>query len=254
MVPWDQDFDVYLTELDGAPASYVVDLAARDHAPVEDHPLLLTLRVPMRLARPDGLRHPDEGPALGAIEDRVVERLAADHGGIYVGRVVHDGVTTMFHYLPAGHGRAVDELVAGLGPLPDGYTIDASLDDDPQWKRAQALNPGPLAEQTIWNRRLLRIFEERGDSLDIARDVDHMAYFPTRDDAEQATDDLRAAGFRVDDPDEVDDGEAWGLAFHREDILADGRPDEFVAEIFAILQRHDGRYDGWGAEHRTRDS
>ena len=34
--------------------------------------------------------------------------------------------------------------------------------------------------------------------------------------------------------------------------VAGNRPDEFVAEIFEILARHDGRYDGWGAESRTR--
>ena len=55
MAPWEQDFDVYLGELDGGAASFVVDLAARDHAPLASHPLLLTLVVPMRHARPDGL-------------------------------------------------------------------------------------------------------------------------------------------------------------------------------------------------------
>lgn len=254
MAPWEQDFDVYLGELEGEPASFVVDLAARDHAPLASHPLLLTLAVPMRHARPDGLRASDELPAFGAIEDQVVERLGADHDAIYVGRVVHGGVTTLYHYLPAGHRPSMEELFAAIGPLPGGYDVTAAFADDPEWKQAVELAPGPLAEQTIWNRRLLRIFEDRGDSLEIAREVDHMAYFPSRGGADRAATDLRASGFRVDDTHATDDGKAWGLAFHRDDTLAAGRPDEFVAEIFAILGRHAGRYDGWGAEHRSREA
>ncbi|HVV82524.1 MAG TPA: DUF695 domain-containing protein [Kofleriaceae bacterium] len=251
MVPWEQDFDVYMAELDGAPASFVVDLATRDHAPVDSHPVLLTLRVPMRLERPDGLRHQDELEAMGAIEDQVVERLTADRGAIYVGRMVHRGATTLYFYLPGGGAGATraDELLAAIGALPQGYEVAAEVDDDPDWRQAQAMVPGPFAEQTIWNRRLLRIFEERGDQLEIAREVDHMAYFPTQAAAARAAIDLQASGFRVDDTHEVD--HEWGLAFHRDDILADGRPDEFVAEIFEIIQRHGGRYDGWGAEHRA---
>lgn len=248
--PWEQDFDVYMSELDGAPASFLVDLAARSSSPVESHPLLLTVRVPMLLERPDGLRHHDELAALGAIEDRVVERLA-DRDAIYVGHVVHRGVTTLYLYLPTEHGKAEGDVLAALAPLPEGYEVTASIDADPAWKQAAALSPDALAEQTIWNRRLLRIFEERGDALDIAREVDHMAYFRSRDAAESAALDLRAAGFRVDDLHEGDDAEV-GLAFHRDDVLAAGRPDEFVAEIFEIIGRHGGRYDGWGAESRVR--
>ena len=252
MAPWEQDFDVYMAELDGEPASFVVDLAARSQAPVASHPLRLTLRVPMLMARPDGLRHADELPALGAIEDQVVDRLI-QRDAIYVGRVVHAGVTTLYFYLPAGHGRAADDLLASIGPFPDGYAVTAKIEEDPDWDQVVAMAPGAFAEQTIWNRRLLRIFEDRGDSLEVAREVDHMAYFPSRSAAERAAIDLRTSGFRVDDASEVDDGEAWGVAFHREDSLAAGRPDEFVAEIFEIILRHDGRYDGWGAEHRVRE-
>jgi hypothetical protein len=32
-------------------------------------------------------------------------------------------------------------------------------------------------------------------------------------------------------------------------MLAGGRPDEFVAEIFAIIKPLEGSYDGWGATH-----
>jgi Regulator of ribonuclease activity B/Family of unknown function (DUF695) len=252
MSPWERDFDVYQTELDGEPASVVVDLAVRSQAPLATHPAVVTIEVPLRLAQPDGLAHPDEAAGLTAIEDHVAERLAAAASAIYVGRVVTGGVDTMYCYVPATPRRTVDELTTALGVLPAGYQVKVELGDDPAWKRAAALAPDALAEQTMWNRRLLRAFEARGDALEVPREVDHMAYFPTRAAAERAEMDLREARFRVDEPYETDDGDAWAVPFHREDALADGRPDEFVAEIFEILTRHGGRYDGWGAEHRAR--
>ncbi len=251
MSPWERDFDVYQTELDGEPAAVVVDLAIRSEAPVASHPTLATVELPLRLTGPDGLLHPDEVSALAAVEDQVVQRLTAV-GAIYIGRVVQGGVTTMYCYLPSAPRRAVDDLAAAVGALSGGYTAKLELADDPAWKRAAVLVPDALAEQTMWNRRLVRTFAERGDALEVPRVVDHMAYFRSRSAAERAEQDLRAACFRVDDPYENDDGDEWAVPFHREDALADGRPDQFVAEIFEILDRHGGRYDGWGAEHRPR--
>ena len=59
--------------------------------------------------------------------------------------------------------------------------------------------PDDYAQQTIWNRRLLQIFEEKGDVLDATREVDHMAFFPTKESAEEAAKTLRAHGFNCDE-------------------------------------------------------
>jgi hypothetical protein len=91
--------------------------------------------------------------------------------------------------------------------------------------------------------------------LDVLREVDHMAFFPTQEQADAAAEKLRASGFNCDDleppskKDGTEEERGWGLQFHRDDMLAGGRPDEFVAEIFAIIKPLEGSYDGWGATH-----
>ncbi len=328
MSRWELDFDFYLARIEDKPASFVVDLSAEAHAPVATHPLQLTIRVPMLRPRPDGLRDASELEDLGDLEDQFVEALAEKLDAIYVGRVVHDGNTLLFLYVPEEHRDALDELPALTGDPPGDYEPSWGVSDDPDWVQySEFLAPDEYARQSIWNRRLVNIFGEKGDQLDQPREIDHLAYFPSREAAEQAAAALTAAGFRCDpitepgeeqdegddaelgdeaadadetaeadealaeaiasanaqaaaegeddeddededdedesDEDESDEDESdeedenderWGLQFHRDDALADGRPDEFVGEILDIILPLDGAYDGWGAEHRPAAS
>ena len=248
---WKPDFDFYMTMIDDKPASIVVDLAAGSAAPVESHPVLLGIRIPMRQPRPDGLRDGAELDALADIEDRFTDALVAEVDALYGGRVVHDGATTLYYYAPADARQRLDDDLPSITGDPGEYEPEWWVDDDPEWTLYdELLAPGPYDAQAIWNRRLLRVFEEKGDRMSEAREIDHFAYFPSREQADRAAASLLAAGFRCDDVAEPSDaGGAWGLQFHRLDALADGRPDEFVAEILDIILDEDGDYDGWGAPH-----
>ena len=324
MERWEPDFDFYMAQLEDRPASFVVDLAAAAQAPVASHPLLLSIQVPMLRPRPDGLRDASELDDLGALEDQFVEALAAKVDAVYVGRTVHDGNTTLYLYVPEEHREALDELPALTGAPPGEYEPRWGVADDPEWEQyTEFLAPDDYAHQTIWNRRLVKQFTEMGDELAVAREIDHMTYFPSRQAAEQAAVELAALGFRVDEPtsseddeaedddeadaedgdqegdddeaeadavsadgddedddsdsdedeegddddeasmsadddddddDDSDDEERWGLQFHRDDSLADGRPDEFVAEILDVILPLGGSYDGWGAMHVKADA
>lgn len=247
---WEQDFDFYMAMIEDLPASFVLDLAASQHAPVVTHPLLLSIRIPMLMQREDGLRHADELDVLGAIEDQFCEALEQKVDAIYAGRVVHDNNTTMFFYVPAAHRAALDELPQVTGAPPEGYLPKWAVADDPAWDHFLGfMAPDPYAHQTIWNRRLLTIFTEKGDVLTAAREVDHLAFFESQPQAEGAAAALRAAGFTTDAIEAPKDERGWSMQFHRDDSLADGRPDDFVAEIFELLAPFDGDYDGWGATH-----
>ena len=248
MERWEQDFDVYFSQIEDRPASFVIDLAARKHAPVATHPVRLMIRVPMLRPRPDGLRDRSEMDALGQLEDRFVAALEQKVDALYVGRIVHDGHTTMWLYVPAAHRAALETLPDVTGSAGD-YEPSWAVADDPAWEAyTEFLAPGPYDVQTIWNRRLIQVFTDNGDRLDQPREIDHYALFPNRADADVAALALRAAGFRTDDVEDKDDGRV-GLQFHRSDRLSDGRPDEFVGEILDIILERDGVYDGWGAMH-----
>jgi hypothetical protein len=248
---WKPDFDFYMTMIEDKPASIVVDLAASSASPVESHPVLLGIRIPMKQPRPDGLRDGAELDALADIEDRFTDALVDAVDALYAGRVVHDGDTTLYYYAPADSRQRLDDDLPSITGDPGDYEPEWWVDDDPEWKLYdELLAPGPYDAQAIWNRRLLRVFEENGDRTSEPREIDHFAYFPSREQAERASVALAKRGFRCDDVAEPkEEGAAWGLQFHRVDTLDEGRPDEFVGEILDIILEEDGDYDGWGAPH-----
>lgn len=248
MPPWQQDFDVYLAMIEELPASFVVDLAAAEHAPLATHPLLLTVRIEMQLKREDGLRHADELDVLGEIEDQFCDTLEDKVDAIYIGRVVHDGHTTMFFYVPHGYRAALDDLPAVTGAPPDGYVPEWAVADDTGWTHYSGfMAPDVYAMQTIINRRTVAIFTEQGDVLTAEREIDHLAFFESEVQAEGAGAALRGAGFATDAVEPPANDRGWSLQFHRADALADGRPDDFVIEIFELIGPFEGTYDGWGA-------
>lgn len=269
MERWEPDFDFYMAELEDLPASFVVDLNAAHQAPVASHPLLLTIEVPMLRPLENGLRDASELDDLGALEDQFVEALATKVDAMFVGRTVHGGATTFYSYVPDQHRDALDDLPVLTGAPPDGYEPSWGVDADPGWEQyTEFLAPDEYAHQSIWNRRLVRQFTDMGDALELPRELDHLAYFPTREAAAQAATALTAAGFRCDDitssedaedPEDIEvahredaevaEVERFGLQFHRDDALADGRPDEVVGEILDIILPLEGAYDGWGAAH-----
>jgi hypothetical protein len=126
---WQENFGFYMTTLDEAPASFVVDLNAE---PQTSHPLRLQLRVPLLKPRPDGLRDASELEPMGALEDRLAEALKAKTDAIYVGRLVSKGATEFFFYLPDAAKPQLDDLEALLGPCAP-YTVEYLAAEDPEW-------------------------------------------------------------------------------------------------------------------------
>jgi hypothetical protein len=240
--PWQPNFGFYLSRLGEDPASFVVDLNAR---PLTSHPLRLQLRVPLRQPRPDGLRDKSELEPMGDLEDRLVDALRARLGAVYVGRLVARGATEFFFYAPEVARPKLNDLEALVGDTAP-YSVEYLAETDSAWQvYTQFLYPDPYSFQAIANRSLLEQLEQAGDVMTVARLVDHLAYFDGEAQAKEASVRLTAAGFLADAVKRRDDGR-FGLEFHREDALADGQADAFVAEVLDIILPLDGDYDGWG--------
>jgi len=246
-VIWQPQFDVYMALVDGSPASIVLDMGAVPHAPVSSHSLRLQVRVKLLHPRDDGLRDASELEKMGEIEDTLSRHVSAKLDGIYVGRFTCEGSTTYVFYLPAKQAERAEDLESIIGDLGP-YAWEWLTDDDPEWDYFTSfLYPDAVSLEAMANRQLLANLEKRGDRLEVSRDVDHLAYFPTREHATVAAEKLQNLGFRTDDVKRSEDEEhRWVLEFHRFDSLANGRPDEFCAEIQNIIRQYKGFYDGWG--------
>jgi regulator of RNase E activity RraB len=245
---WSPNFDVYRAVVDDRPAVFLVDLAAAEYAPLDTHPIRLQIRVKLSSAREDGLRDAGEADAINALEDALVQRLEARVDAVYVGRFTNAGHTVFVFYFPATHAEEVRaSLDVMVGALPHGYEPEWLTDEDADWEYyVEFLAPDLFAHHQIENRRLLEELASQGDLLDSIRTVDHLAYFADAETAERATAALTEAGFEVDEASEPDEDGRVAVEFHRTEALADGRPDEYCAEVLEIVLPLDGEYDGWG--------
>ena len=241
--PLPQDWDFYGVAETGR-AMVSINLGARAQAPVRSHPLRLQVRVAMQRPREDGLRAQDEAPALFALEDRLVAALTRDCDALFVARVVAYGATEFFFYLPAAQRGAAPRAFAAMGSAAP-YHLQWLDEDDAQWSEYAALYPNRYALQSIHNRRLQQSMEENGDRLEVPREVDHVAFFPSREKVDAASAALAKAGFRVDAP--VEHAPKWAVEFHRDERCDGDAPDRFVFEVLDLLEPFGGEYDGWGS-------
>jgi regulator of RNase E activity RraB len=255
MPAWEPSWNLYMANVDGTPHSFVLDMAAAEHAPVATHPLRVQVRVRMARARSDGLRDASEMDALGKVEDTIVARVVEALQGIYVGRFLGAGFVTFVFYVPE-RADSVDQAIADLDlratvrPLGP-YEPEWLSEVDTGWTfYLEFLYPDPVSFERMLNRDQLRHREELGDCLDLPRTIDHLVVFTSREAADGASRALASAGFQCDPVQEsaADDGGSpdFRLEVHRDERLDDNRPDAFCAEIRALVAPFDGDYDGWG--------
>jgi regulator of RNase E activity RraB len=84
-----------------------------------------------------------------------------------------------------------------------------------------------------------------GDRVDVPREVEHQAYFWTTGRAEAAMPDLQSLGYRIGTVERR--GLRVAVAFSRTDAVDGDTAAAFTREVVAVVLRHRGRYDGWGA-------
>src|SRR5665811_988162 len=93
-----------------------------------------------------------------------------------------------------------------------------------------------LTEQQMSQRRSM------GDNLQIAREVDHNAYFRKKPAAIAAGTALAALGYTF----VVRRSRfKWDLGAHKSESLDGDNPNRFTDEVTKIVESNGGTYDGW---------
>jgi regulator of RNase E activity RraB len=249
MPAWEPDFDAYFAVVDGAPASFLVDLAAGPNAPLASHSSRVQVRVTLAQPREDGMRDEAELEPLGQLEDALAEWLEQTYDAIYVGHLITDGALHVVTYAPAERVGDLGEENDLLEGFDSGdYEVGWLVEDDPEWGMLlDFLYPDAYAMQVIQNRRLLSARAEHGDDPSLVHAVDHTAFFASREQAEAAAEALGKAGFTIDSLAADDEADGWTVNFRRDERLDDDRPDQFCVEILDLLEPLEGAYWGWGA-------
>ena len=239
---WEQAWQSYPGTVGGAPASWFVDVGAVEAAPVAGLPVRLDVEVAYAPG-PTGLPDATDLPYLGELDDAV---RAAVEGldGAYVGRRATGGVCRFTAALPAEPGRP-PTLPARGDERPSVRT-----EYDPHWAYVRDhLAPDERQAQLMGDLMVVQVLQEQGDTLQAAREVDHVAYFPEPEPAEAAATALRADGFDAEV--ERDDEGEYVLTASRNDPVAPPALHELTWAVKESVERHGGTYDGWSCAVTT---
>ncbi|KRA53243.1 hypothetical protein ASD77_00640 [Pseudoxanthomonas sp. Root65] len=241
-------WNFYALRVDDQPASIYLDLSLADEVQADEYPVMAWLRVEMREPREDGLSSQQEFDALVALEDRVVPLLTAAGRAVYAGRNTSSGCRDFYFYL--AQGEAWDEQVEQAMRAASEYRYQSGHRPDPTWSTYhEFLYPDPRTRESMENRDVCAVLEDRGDELRQPRDIDHWAYFPSPDARDEFLRKAAAIGFENRTPNRDDDEEQeWGAQVFRRDVPAYGAIDDICLPLYDLAHECGGRYDGWECE------
>ena len=247
------DWDFYSLLVDDEPASIFVNLAERQVAPDQVYGHMGYLRIRMRSPREDGLSSQEEFETLAALEDDVVPFVEAKGRARFVGRNTSGGHRDFYFYTRSP--KAFDKAIEKRMQRHAAYSFESRTREDQAWNTyLNFLLPSPRDFQRIMNRRVRDSLEQHGDLLGVAREIDHLVYFPTNQAAESFAELVRNEGFIVREIRKLDDPnrDAHSVDFYRSD--SPNSMDEVVFSVLAWCEPLSGHYDGWGCGVVTENS
>ncbi|MEV4138662.1 DUF695 domain-containing protein [Dactylosporangium sp. NPDC049742] len=234
---WVERWAVYPGEIGAGLAMYNIDLGAVEAAPVARLPQRFDVEFTYAGDGASGMPAESELGAIHALDEAVRQALRGARGAM-VGRVVTANTGRITGYLPEGAVAPTLPEIPELSPT-------GRLESDPGWSRVrEELTPNGWQRNIMEDNQVVQELEGHGDRLSQPRPVEFLAYFPDTDRAEAAAQELRDLGFAVtvERGDEAD----FVLQAIRRDAVEPPALHEVTWEVRAVVERHDGAYDGWG--------
>lgn len=240
-------WDVYVANVNGAPASILVNLGVRDSVPDPSRPCLLWVFVILREPRDDGLSDSKEAPILQEIEDELSKAFKDNLRAEQVGHITTSGRCEFYFYGP--RSGQLEQVVTDVLEKFPGYKHQHGAEDDPDWRHyVDVLYPSAEDWQQIQNRSVLQALQDEGDPLTRPRVVSHWSYFKSTADRNRFIAKAVGAGFKVADQSESDDPAAelrCGVMLERVDRVDWNSINKITLELFRLANELGGEYDGW---------
>lgn len=240
----EQDWGHYFTQINGQPASILLDLNATSGSNRVQRPFLCRLDVQCMAPDGDGWPGDREFERLIEIEDELDAKLAQAQNGQFVGSTTYNGKRILFFYLAKQAGTEA-AIQAGFKDFPD-YRWRYTLLEDPDWQGyLDFLYPNEEEMQVLQNERVLHHLKEAGDTLETPRRVDHWLYFPSVEAMQQFKTAISTLNYQIEE--ESDQDGEWCLQIYREDSAEEGSINKATLELFRRAKEAGGKYDGWEA-------
>ncbi len=243
------DWGNYLCDIDGKPASVILDMGIAEEAPVEDLPVMAYAGVDLVSPNADGLSSQAEFDRLLALEDALLEELCDNgqtcaHGLVFVGSVTSDRRRDFFFYI--AEDLNWQERIRTATERFSDYTWYAGATAEPDWDTYfDLLYPDDRSRDAMENEKIRNSLEEEGDDLSIPRSIDHFLSFNSEEDRDAFRAEAENLGFAAELDSNAHRMEGnYCVRLTRQDSPED--LDPVTWELNELGGAHGGSYGGWG--------
>lgn len=238
-------WELYMKTIDGAIASVLVNVGISVELPSEDKFIVGFIKLKMKSPNDKGLISEDEEAQLSFIEDKIEMESLRYRVGNYVGKIVSNGDITFIYYLKHDF-EWPDAVKAAMKEFPD-YSYEYGSKPDSEWEvYHKLLFPTPIEWQIIQNHKVCDHLKTQGDSLHLARAIEHKAYFETTEKRFEFIGAIETEGFKVKDlMDTNENTHMVGLSFYRQDKPFYYDIDTLTLHLIHLSIQFGGAYDGW---------
>lgn len=238
-------WELYMKQLDGNLASVLVNAGISVELPSEDKYFMGFIKIAMKTPNERRLIAQDEEAQLSFIEDKIEMESLRYRIGSYVGKIVSNGEMTFIYYLKHEF-EWPDVVKAAMGAFPD-YEYSSGSKMDRDWDvYYKLLFPTAIEWQIIQNHKVCDHLKQNGDSLHLARAIEHKAYFETPQQRDTFIERIEFQSFKVKelmDPNE--NTPMVGISFYRQDKPFYYDIDALTLHLIELSHQCEGQYDGW---------
>ena len=238
-------WELYMKNLEGNPAS--IQFNAGISMEIEKlkyiYPTIAFVKAKLKEPKESGFLSENEEPEILFMEDKLEASMIKFRIGKYVGRVISDGYVTFLYYLQFTYNW--EDFIEFALTEHQNYEVTHGHSEDGEWNYYKNLLYPTVKEwQLIQNHKVCDNLKQQGDSLHLARAIEHKIFMPSVEKKEALQEALITKGFKIKEEIENEDG-IKGLDFYRLDKPFYHDIDALTLSLIDIAEVHDAQYDGW---------
>jgi len=238
-------WELYMKNLEGKPASvqFNAGISMEVDALQYTYPIVAFVKAILKDPKENGLLSQEEEAEIFFMEDKLEAAMIKFRIGKYVGRVISDGCVTFLYYVQFTYNWP-DFIAFALNEHTT-YEVSNGHSEDSEWNYyKKLLYPTAKEWQLIQNHKVCDSLKKQGDSLQLARAIEHKIFMPTTNKKEPLIEALEAKGYKIKAEIENEEG-IKGLNFYRLDKPFYHDIDAITLNLIDIAEAHNALYDGW---------
>lgn len=246
MLAQPEKWDVYTASYEKGVGSVIINLSAKNYAPVNSLPYLVITGVKFKGCTVDGFPDKDAFIQLYAISDSIKAAIGGSVKNNMVGTFTYQCSRKDYYYVSDTTGLRIllDNVFRKYFKV---YEAIINIKEDRKWEIYRTgLYPNEITLEFMANDKVLSKLTEAGDKLEKERKVDHWIYFSSENDRDCFINYVIQKNFKIENKDKVSNGmRPYKLQISRVDKVDIGSISRNTLNLRKEAAKCHGEYDGW---------